>query len=224
MRGQPFLACFVCLNIVFLSLAYGGAKVTDPTPEDQARVDAAVGRARTLEALTALAEVQPFCADLKEESTICTYHLSGRRVLWVTLATALDTTHRITLVCELPTTDAERVPGSCRAYPRHFKASYYYRKRDKKSRAKAVSQFNDAGTLWELIDVVGSGPSICTPTEDTTKRSCIWLLSHHQTGLPLLTLAENIYPPFIKTLVLECVIPTDGADRAEDSCEVRKTR
>lgn len=176
------------------------------------------------------------CAQTSDSHRICTWTASKRQPAWSELAPTVPTEDRVNLVCELPTGDGPRKPGSCSVHPRRSNRGAWRdaqlsdeeraRQADaqasggeggeEQKRAAARSVVDAARTALELSRMVGQGPERCEL--DRTTRSCLWRTTAKTQGHG--TLAMAIGAPFHKKIRMECWLPAEGGPRRLETCKI----
>lgn len=223
----------VVLAVALLCASLPGV-ADEPTQQQQENVRKLLKEIRTKAAMDLFAgSPSKSCVDLPPDSRICSWRLNNSRENWEQMARALDTKYRVALVCEF-LTDGERNEDSCRAYPAHYEASSLprvkesggesswdagpiFRSNKKEVTADAVSRLSNARTLWQLIELVGFGPSMCTD-ESATHRRCVWRVRYHDIGYSVVAISGHIRVG--NKIRLVCILPRHGQERSDDSCHV----
>jgi hypothetical protein len=146
------------------------------------------------------------CLPTRPGFQLCKWEVGDRYQSWETLARAIGTSRRVTVICELPSDGGPRGPDSCGIYARE---SHDY----SGGREQALRALEEARTLAALSSLVGDLPHSCREEVPGT-RTCIWRVSNREAGYGLLAAAADANGQ----LRLVCEIPVDGGPRAAGSC------
>jgi hypothetical protein len=217
--------------------AAGLACTTLPAPhtdEGSGRVNRILEEEQGKDDLTRFAGRAPsVCVVSTATTELCEWQLGNRHAGWAPLAAAIDTTDQVSLICGLPSDGSPRAAGSCNVYPRRSNrgrfpiptASSTGRARGKESPAQARERYRrqtkqalaTARTLPELVHLMGALPNECSP-QSSELQVCLWRASARTYGHG--TLVMSIGASKHKRVRMRCRLPTDGSDRAPDSCSV----
>jgi hypothetical protein len=204
------------------------------TDEGSTRVDRILEEKRGKDDLTRFAGRAPSVCVLSTATTeLCEWQLGNRHAGWAPLAAAIDTTDQVNLICELPSDGGPRASRSRIAYPRRSNrgrfpiptASSTRRGQRSESPTEARERYRRqtnraleaARTLLELVHLVGAAPNECS-RQSSALQVCLWRATNRTYGHG--TLAMSIGAPKGKRVRMQCQLPTDGSDRAPDSCRV----
>ena len=204
------------------------------TDEGSARVDRILEQRADKEGLTGFAGREPSVCVMSSETTeLCEWQLGSRYAGWAPLAAAIDTTDQVNLICELPSDGGPRTSRSCSVFPRRSNRGEYpipsassarrnrQAERPAEARERYRRQTNQAlaraRTLPELAHLVGAVPNECS-LQSAELQVCLWRATNRTYGHG--TLVMSIGAPKSKRVRMRCRLPTDGSDRAPDSCQV----
>jgi len=205
------------------------------TDEGSSSVDRILQDARGKDDLTSFAGRAPsICVISTATTEICEWQLGRRYAGWAPLAEAIDTRDQVNLICELPSDGGPRTSGSCNAYPRRSNRTRFpiptvssgpRRPQVENERAQVRARYRRqtsqalalARTLPELVHLMGAAPNDCVP-QPGGLQVCLWRATNRTYGHG--TLAMIIGAPKYKRVRMRCRLPTDGSDRAPDSCSV----
>jgi hypothetical protein len=204
------------------------------TDEGSARVDRILEEKRDKDDLTQFAGRAPSVCVISTATTeLCEWQLGNRHAGWAQLAAAIDTTDQVNLICELPSDGGPRASRSCSVYPRRSNRGQFpipsassvrsdrSKERPSEARERYKRQTNralaTARTLPELAHLVGAVPNECSP-QSSELQVCLWRATARTYGHG--TLVMSIGAPKGKRVRMQCQLPTDGSDRAPDSCSV----
>jgi hypothetical protein len=160
---------------------------------------------------------------------VCTWWLNARHAGWELLAPTVPTKAPVALVCELPIDGTPRAADACSVHRREFvpleDELARYGAGDVAARARASADSRDERrpearavldaqrTLAALSRLVGSGPDRCE-ADTPSQQLCTWNVGNRFEGYELLAAAAGTG----RRVRLVCTLPTDGSDRAPDSC------
>jgi len=204
------------------------------TDEGSTRVHQILDERRGKADLTQFAGRAPSVCVISSATTeLCELQLGNRYAGWAPLAEAIDTTDQVNLICELPSDGGPRASHSCNAYPRRSNRGRFplpnpssaKKNRGGESRPEARERYKrqtnqalaGARTLPELVHLMGAVPSECSP-QSGEFQVCLWRATARTYGHG--TLAMSIGADKTKRVRMRCRLPTDGNDRAPDSCYV----
>ena len=228
LRRHIFLICLVGLMLS----PFGDAESETLSPRKQLKKSVAVASRylsnhSTFRAIeTYLGSYPDNCEQATLTTEVCLWELGDQDSAWNLLAEGIEATGQIGLICEFPTDESERDPGSCSVHPRVSNRDYFYfsvRRSDpkrlilaKRYKEYAISLLAGARTISQLSALVGDVPQ-CYPRADFFY--CRWKADRRTYGHG--TLAQSIDAPFRKRVKLICKLPSSGEPRDPKSCQVR---
>ena len=173
---------------------------------------------------------QTKCVHSRPGYELCGWILGNRSEAWEPIAESVDTRRKVNVVCELPTENGRRSPGSCSVYPRIFLPFELAVQRAPvdvaASQSAAASEYEQAHYALEtardivqLSRLAGVHPRECHRRSET-HQLCRWRLSNQPAGHRLLAAASDLDG----RLQLECLLPYSGAPRSRDSCQILPPR
>ena len=174
------------------------------------------------------------CVPSGEAMVLCEWQLGNDAAGWAPLAEAINTTDRLSLLCEVSLDGTMSPATSCSAYAMRSNRGRWAppaatiragqgRKRrvSKESRdqtkSAALAELESARTLVELSHLVGITPVDCWPGLPGSQ-ICLWRATAKTPGHG--TLAASIAAPLSKKVVMRCSLPLDGQPRNPRSCQV----
>jgi hypothetical protein len=204
------------------------------TEQGGTRVDRILEQKEDKDALTGFTGRPPsICVVSTGTTELCEWRLGNRYAGWAPLAAAIETGDQVNLICKLPSDGSPRAGGSCSVHPRRSNRGQFRipnpssaRKRRPKEHTAAVraryrKETNEAlaqaRTLPELARLIGAVPNECSP-QSSGLQVCLWLATNRTYGHG--TLAMSIGAPKRKRVQMRCQLPTDGSERAPNSCRV----
>jgi hypothetical protein len=175
------------------------------------------------------------CLTSRPGFEVCGWRVERVHGSWRSLAGAIETRDRLSLICELPLAGSPRVAGSCTVHPRRSNRYSWKVRRGRGGKGAAAGSeearkivlanqrlaagwMNQARTLPELSRRMGALPDECREGPDA-ERICVWHTSGHTLGHG--TLAVWIDADKTKKITLRCVLPADGGSREPESCRAR---
>jgi hypothetical protein len=173
------------------------------------------------------------CVISTQTTELCEWQLGNRHAGWASLAEAIDTDDQVNLICDLPRDGGPRARGSCTAHPRRSNRGQFpipassgvKRSTAEESPSQARARYRRltnqalarARTLPQLARLMGAIPNECLPNPGDSQ-VCLWRTTNRTYGHG--TLAMSIGAPKRKRVRMQCRLPTDGSERAPDSCFV----
>lgn len=175
--------------------------------------------AETKRDLARLLEAAPRrCVSLGPEAEACEWRIGAGHPRYEELSARLGVSDRIGILCVLPAHPAPLDPDSCWLQQRRTNRGRYAVSSRMQARASAMAfnEVQDAGTLLEMIRLLGQLPEQCIE-RGRTRRVCEWLLTSRSYGHGTIARVVDAQPH--QKVYWVCRFPMDGRRRPPRSCE-----
>ena len=213
------------LRALFLWVAWvgllGGAGCTSSLPFERALVpvgalfEGAVTKADVARHL----EASPRrCLRLGPESEVCEWRIGADHPSHAQLSVHLGASDRIGVTCVFPASAGPLVEDPCWLQQRRSNRGQYQvtSHAQPKLTMRALSQVQDAGTLLEMIRLLGQLPEWCRE-RGRVERVCEWLLTSESYGHGTIVRVAGAHRR--QKVRWVCRFPIDGRRRSARSCE-----
>ena len=211
------------LRALFIWIAWAGlfgAGCTSSLPFERALVPAGVlfDRAETKADVARHLGASPRqCLPLAPQSEICEWHIGDRHPRHEELSTHLGVRDLIGVICVFPADAAPLDVDPCWLQQRRSDRGQYQvtSHAQPKLTMRAFSHVQDAGTLFEMIRLMGQLPEWCG--RSGVDRVCEWILTNKSYGHGTVARVAEADPRGKVRWV--CRFPIDGRRREARSCE-----
>ena len=226
--------CLVGIALVSVSACRSAPRVL--APGAQASADALLAPYRSADELGQfVGHLDARCVQNSQSTELCQWQAGKRDSGWRAMALAIETRHRVNLICELPTSGASRTDGSCTIHPVRSNRNAWETgsrggakgagdsvRRKANARAKnhvtADRWIAEARTMLELSRLLGAIPDECTSRSEN-EQYCTWRTTKYTFGHG--TLAAWIEVRKSKKIWMRCPFPKDGGRRPPGSCHAQ---
>ncbi len=158
------------------------------------------------------------CLPLASQSEICEWHIGNRNPRHEELSTHLGVSDLLAVICVFPASVAPPDVDHCWLQQRRSNRGQYrvMSHAQPKMTMRAFSQVEDAGTLLEMIRLLGQLPEWCRE-QGRVERVCEWLLTNESYGHGTIVRVAGAHRR--QKVRWVCRFPIDGRRREARSCE-----
>ncbi len=199
----------------------GGAGCTSSLPFERALVPASAlfgGAVAKADISRHLDAAPRQCLSLGPESEICDWHIGEGHPRYEELSDHLGVSDLVAVFCVFPASAAPPDVDHCWLQQRRSNRGQYrvMRKAQPKMTMRAFRQVREAGTLLEMIRLLGQLPEWCRERSGV-ERVCEWRLSNKSYGHGTIARVAAADPRGKVRWI--CRFPLDGRSREAQSCE-----
>ena len=212
------------LRTLLISIAWvgllGGAGCTSSLPFERALVPAGAlfeGAATRTDVSRQLEASPRHCLALTPESEVCEWRVGESDPRHEEFSTHLGVSDLLAVICVFPASAAPPDVDHCWLQQRRSNRGQYrvMSKAQPKLTMRAFSHVQDAGTLFEMIRLLGQLPEGCL--ERGVERVCEWRLSNKSYGHGTIARVAAADPH--RKVRWICRFPIDGGSREARSCK-----